>query len=212
MSAAQSLSQAAAPQVTPLGGFVEIDGVSIVYGGRRGTTSVALQTTTIDLTPSSFTALIGPSGCGKSTLMNAIAGFVAPATGEITIDGAKVDGPSAKVGVIFQQYALFPWFTAIGNVKFALKRFDLSRDELERRAVLALTEVGLHKQARKFPGQLSGGMKQRVAIARTLSLEPKCPLDGRAVRRTRCSDETIDARLAAGGMGEASSDRSVRDP
>jgi len=74
---------------------------------------------------------------------------------------------------VFQQYALFPWFSAIGNVKFALKRFDLSGAELESRAMQALTEVGLHKQARKFPGQLSGGMKQRVAIARTLSLEPK---------------------------------------
>ncbi len=173
MSAAETLSQAPAPQVTPVGGLVEIDGVSVVYGGRRGTASTALQTTSIDLAPSSFTALIGPSGCGKSTLMNAVAGFVSPATGGITIDGAEVSGPSPEVGVIFQQYALFPWFTAIGNVKFALKRFDLSSDELESRAMQALTEVGLHKQARKFPGQLSGGMKQRVAIARTLSLEPK---------------------------------------
>ena len=74
----------------PLGGFVEIDGVSIVYGGRRGAKSTALQPTSIDLPPSSFTALIGPSGCGKSTLMNAVAGFVAPATGGITIDNAEV--------------------------------------------------------------------------------------------------------------------------
>jgi NitT/TauT family transport system ATP-binding protein len=173
MSAAQTLVQAPAPQMTPVGGFVEVDGVSIVYAGRHGATSTALQTTSIDLAPSSFTALIGPSGCGKSTLLNAIAGFVAPSAGGITIDHAEVSGPSPQVGVIFQQYALFPWFTAIGNVKFALKRFGLSGAELESRAMQALTEVGLHKQARKFPGQLSGGMKQRVAIARTLSLEPK---------------------------------------
>jgi NitT/TauT family transport system ATP-binding protein len=172
MSAAEELAKVTAP-LTPVGGFVEIDGVSIVYGGRRGASSIALQTTSIDLAPSSFTALIGPSGCGKSTLMNAIAGFVPPSTGGITIDAAEVDGPSPQVGVIFQQYALFPWFTAIGNVKYALKRFNLDRDELESRALQALTEVGLQKQARKFPGQLSGGMKQRVAIARTLSLEPK---------------------------------------
>jgi NitT/TauT family transport system ATP-binding protein len=173
MSAAETLAQASAPHITPAGGFVEIDGVSIVYGGRHGATSIALQTTSIDLAPSSFTALIGPSGCGKSSLMNAVAGFVPPSTGGITIDGVEVSGPSPQVGVIFQQYALFPWFSAIGNVKFALKRFDLSRAELENRAMQALAEVGLHKQARKFPGQLSGGMKQRVAIARTLSLEPK---------------------------------------
>jgi NitT/TauT family transport system ATP-binding protein len=161
------------PPPASLGGMVEIDGVSIVYGSRRGAKSIALQTTSIDLTPSSFTALIGPSGCGESTLMNAVAGFVAPATGGITIDNAEVRGPSPDVGVIFQQYALFPWFSAIGNVKYALKRFGLSRPELERRAIQALAEVGLEKQARKFPGQLSGGMKQRVAIARTLSLKPK---------------------------------------
>jgi len=154
-------------------GRVEIDDVSIVYDGRRGASSVALQPTTLTLQPSSFTALIGPSGCGKSTLMNAIAGFVEPTTGAIRIDHEQVEGPSPQVGVIFQQYALFPWFTAIGNVKFALKRFALRGAELERRALQALTEVGLAKQASKFPGQLSGGMKQRVAIARTLALEPK---------------------------------------
>ena len=82
-------------------------------------------------------------------------------------------GPSPDVGVIFQQYALFPWFTAIGNVKFALRRFRLDRAELQQRAMKALSEVGLQNQALKYPGQLSGGMKQRVAIARTLSLEPK---------------------------------------
>jgi NitT/TauT family transport system ATP-binding protein len=173
MSAAEAQLQAPPAPAMPVGGLVEIDGVSIVYGGRRGAKSVALETTNIDLPPSSFTALIGPSGCGKSTLMNAVAGFVAPTTGGITIDHAEVRGPSPDVGVIFQQYALFPWFSAIGNVKYALKRFGLSRPELEHRAMQALAEVGLAKQAKKFPGQLSGGMKQRVAIARTLSLEPK---------------------------------------
>jgi NitT/TauT family transport system ATP-binding protein len=160
------------PPAVPTGGLVEIDDVSIVYKAR-GVTSTALEATSIDLAPSSFTALIGPSGCGKSTLMNAVAGFVEPESGGICIDKSEVKGPSPEVGVIFQQYALFPWFTAIGNVKFALKRFKLNREELESRAMQALAEVGLNKQARKFPGQLSGGMKQRVAIARTLSLEPK---------------------------------------
>jgi NitT/TauT family transport system ATP-binding protein len=157
----------------PVGGHVDVAGVSITYRGGRGAPTTALQTTSIALPPSSFTALIGPSGCGKSTLMNAIGGFVTVAGGRITIDGASVNGPNPEVGVIFQQYALFPWFTAIGNVKYALKRFGLPKGELETRALQALAEVGLHKQARKYPGQLSGGMKQRVAIARTLSLAPK---------------------------------------
>jgi NitT/TauT family transport system ATP-binding protein len=155
-----------------LGARVDIADVSITYRGRRATT-VALQPTSITLAPSSFTALIGPSGCGKSTLMNAVGGFVDIAGGTLTIDGTAVTGPNPEVGVIFQQYALFPWFTALGNVKFALKRFKLTKQELESRALQALAEVGLHKQAKKFPGQLSGGMKQRVAIARTLSLAPK---------------------------------------
>jgi NitT/TauT family transport system ATP-binding protein len=154
-------------------GFVEIDDVSITFPVRGGKPSVALLPTSIELAPSSFTALIGPSGCGKSTLLNAVAGFVKPSAGAITIDGADVVGPSPDVGVIFQQYALFPWFSAIGNVKFALRRFGLSRAELEQRALKSLSEVGLKNQAQKYPGELSGGMKQRVAIARTLSLEPK---------------------------------------
>jgi NitT/TauT family transport system ATP-binding protein len=154
-------------------GFVKIDDVSITFPGRGGRASVALLPTSIDLAPSSFTALIGPSGCGKSTLLNAVAGFVRPSTGAILIDGAEVTGPNPDVGVIFQQYALFPWFTAIGNVKFALRRFKLAREDLQQRALKALAEVGLKTQTAKYPGELSGGMKQRVAIARTLSLEPK---------------------------------------
>jgi NitT/TauT family transport system ATP-binding protein len=172
MMSSEIASQAVLP-LPPARGRVDIEDVTISYPGRRGAASAAVAETNIQLAPSSFTALIGPSGCGKSTLLNAVAGFVRPATGRVAIDGTGVEGPSPEVGVIFQQYALFPWFTAAGNVKFALKRFRLDRAELERRAAQALAEVGLDKQARKYPGQLSGGMKQRVAIARTLSLEPK---------------------------------------
>ena len=153
-------------------GRVEVDAVSIAFPGRGGRSVPALLPTTIDLPPTTFTALIGPSGCGKSALLNAIAGFVRASGGSIRIDGAEVEGPNPRVGVIFQQYALFPWFTALGNVKFALKRFGLSKSELQQKALDALGEVGLRNHASKFPAQLSGGMKQRVAIARTLSLEP----------------------------------------
>ncbi|AJE46855.1 ABC transporter ATP-binding protein [Celeribacter indicus] len=152
-------------------GDVRIDNVSIRFKGRKGPVT-ALDPTTLRLRPGTFTALIGPSGCGKSTLMNAIGGFVAPATGAITIDGAEVTGPSDKVGVIFQQYALFPWFTALGNVRFALRRFGLPKREETERARAALAEVGLESHADKYPQQLSGGMKQRVAIARTFACEP----------------------------------------
>lgn len=153
-------------------GLVEIDHVSIRFSSPQGD-HLALAETKLRLEPGTFTALIGPSGCGKSTLLNAVAGFVEATGGQIRIDGTPVDGPSEQVGVVFQQYALFPWFTALGNVKFALQRFKLSKDERHEIAMAALGEVGLDTQADKYPGQLSGGMKQRVGIARTLAYEPK---------------------------------------
>ncbi|WP_454854409.1 ABC transporter ATP-binding protein [Rhizobium binxianense] len=153
-------------------GRVEIDHVNITFSSRKAT-SHALGETKLALEPGTFTALIGPSGCGKSTLLNAVAGFVEPSGGQIRIDGQPIEGPSRQVGVVFQQYALFPWFTALGNVKFGLARFNLPKAELHRRAMAALAEVGLEGQADKYPGQLSGGMKQRVGIARTLAFEPR---------------------------------------
>jgi len=152
-------------------GDILIDGVSINFGKVP-----ALLPTSLHLAPGSFTALIGPSGCGKSTLMNAVGGFVPIAGGRITIDGAEIAGPGPDRGFVFQSYALFPWFSALGNVRFALKRLGLPRAELERRSLAALDEVGLASQAHKFPAQLSGGMKQRVAIARTLAGAPKALL------------------------------------
>ncbi len=157
---------------SPSIGNVEIDGVSIRFLSSKGDI-VAVETTNLTLEPGSFTALIGPSGCGKSTILNAVAGFVSPSSGAIRVDGKIVRGPDPDVGVVFQQYALFPWFTAIGNVKFALKRFKLKRAEIQQQALAALKEVGLDERASTYPGQLSGGMKQRVALARTFAAQPK---------------------------------------
>jgi NitT/TauT family transport system ATP-binding protein len=153
-------------------GKVEIRGITISYAAR-GEAHQVLAPTDLDLEPGSFTSLIGPSGCGKSSLLNAVGGFIQPTTGSIKVDGRLVERPNPEVGVIFQQYALFPWFTALGNVIFALKRFGLPRPELRERAMEALREVGLSDHATKYPGQLSGGMKQRVAVARTLAARPK---------------------------------------
>jgi NitT/TauT family transport system ATP-binding protein len=157
----------------PKGGRVEISNLSVDYrlGSKR--TASALGTTDLILESGEFAAIIGPSGCGKSTLLNTAAGFVTPSTGGIVIDGEEVRGPNPDVGVIFQQFALFPWFSALGNVEFPLRRFRISRAERRARALAALDEVGLAAHVRKFPGQLSGGMKQRVAIARTLVSNPK---------------------------------------
>ena len=153
------------PTAHPASGRVDVKGVAIAYDGRGGH-NLALAHTDLVIEAGSFVSLIGPSGCGKSSLLNAVGGFVHPAEGTITVDGKPVTGPNPEVGVIFQQYALFPWFTALGNVEFALKRFGLPRGELRDRAMEALREVGLEVHAQKYPGQLSGGMKQRVAVAR----------------------------------------------
>ncbi|WP_370047594.1 MULTISPECIES: ABC transporter ATP-binding protein [Salipiger] len=153
-------------------GRVEIDDVVIRFKGRQGPVT-ALSRTSHVLEPGTFTALIGPSGCGKSTLMNAIAGFVKPSEGSLRLDGRPIAGPSPEVGVIFQQYALFPWFTALNNVRYGLKQFGLPQREEIDRARAALAEVGLEAHADKYPQQLSGGMKQRVAIARTFAVGPK---------------------------------------
>ena len=152
-------------------GLVEVRDLAIRFPGRNG--AVALTGLDVTLTPGSFTAVIGPSGCGKSTLLNAIAGFVAPSTGTIALDGANVVGAGPDRGVVFQQYGLFPWFSAAGNIEFALKRFGYPKERRRREALAALDEVGLAAMADRFPGQLSGGMKQRVAIARTLAGRPK---------------------------------------
>jgi len=156
----------------PDAGRVDIDDVVIRFNTKQGEMT-ALDRTKLTLEPGTFTALIGPSGCGKSTLMNAIAGFVTPSEGKLSLDGAPIAGPSNDVGVIFQQYALFPWFTALANVRFGLKQLGLPKADEIARARAALEEVGLGTHTDKYPQQLSGGMKQRVAIARTFVVGPK---------------------------------------
>lgn len=152
-------------------GTVHIKGVSVVFN-RNNVKTIALEPTDLTLEPGTFTALIGPSGCGKSTLLNVVAGFVKPHTGTISVDERIVRKPHPSVGVIFQNFALFPWFSAKGNVNFALKRLGLTRAQRDEKSMQALSEVGLQNDVTKYPDQLSGGMKQRVAIARTLSSDP----------------------------------------
>ena len=152
-------------------GRIEISKLSVIYQNKK-VLQTALDTTDIILKPGTFASLIGPSGCGKSTLLNAVAGFVKPSEGGVVVDGRQVDEPDVSVGVIFQNFALFPWFSARGNVEFTLKRFGLSSSERRERAIEFLREVGLEEHQHKFPSQLSGGMKQRVAIARTLASDP----------------------------------------
>jgi nitrate ABC transporter ATP-binding subunit len=116
-----------------------------------------------------FVCMIGASGCGKSTLLRIIAGFEEPTTGEVAIDGEPVTGPGSDRGMVFQDYALFPWMTVRQNISFGPRQRHLAREEIEKTTDEFVRMVGLERFADRYPNQLSGGMKQRVAIARVLA-------------------------------------------
>jgi len=116
-----------------------------------------------------FVCMIGASGCGKSTLLRIIAGFEEPTTGEVSIDGQPVTGPGSDRGMVFQDYALFPWMTVRQNISFGPRQRHLPREEIEKTTDEFVRMVGLERFADRYPNQLSGGMKQRVAIARVLA-------------------------------------------
>jgi len=116
-----------------------------------------------------FVCMIGASGCGKSTLLRIIAGFEEPTTGEVAIDGESVTGPGGDRGMVFQDYALFPWMTVRQNISFGPRQRHLAREEIDKTTDEFVRMVGLERFADRYPNQLSGGMKQRVAIARVLA-------------------------------------------
>jgi nitrate ABC transporter ATP-binding subunit len=125
----------------------------------------------VDLTiqEGEFVCLIGASGCGKSTLLRIVAGFEEPSTGEVQVNGMPIEGPGRDRGMVFQDYALFPWMTVKQNIGFGPRQRSLARDEIEQISSEFVRLVGLEKFAERYPSQLSGGMKQRVAIARVLA-------------------------------------------
>jgi NitT/TauT family transport system ATP-binding protein len=136
-------------------------------------TLLAVDAIDLDVQPGEFVTLVGPSGCGKSTLLDLVSGLTTPTSGEIRLDGRPITGPGLDRGVVFQQYALFPWRTALSNVAFGLETKGVVRRERLERAHEVLDLVGLSAFADRYPHQLSGGMKQRVAIARSLAYEPE---------------------------------------
>ncbi|TAK35356.1 MAG: ABC transporter ATP-binding protein [Chloroflexota bacterium] len=134
---------------------------------------VALEDINLEIKRGEFFALIGPSGCGKSTLLSIIAGLMRPSSGTVGMNGALVEKPGLDRGVVFQEYALFPWRTALQNVEFGLESQRVPKAERARVAEKYLSLVGLREFAHSYPHQLSGGMKQRVAIARALAPDPE---------------------------------------
>ena len=151
---------------------VEIRDLVKKFQTRNGEV-IALNGVDLSIQDKEFVCVVGPSGCGKSTLLNMIGGLDTPTSGEILVDGKEVDGPSPKRGIVFQQYALFPWLTVEKNVQFGLKLQGMPRERMEQVTEKYLRAVGLENFAHSYPKELSGGMKQRVAIARAYAVNPE---------------------------------------
>lgn len=151
---------------------VKIDNVKKCYQGRTGEV-IALNGVNLDIKENEFVTVVGPSGCGKSTLLNIMAGLLEPTSGKVICNGKEIKGTSAERGVVFQQYALFPWLTVLKNVKFPLQMRGLPAEEVDRIAMKYIRMVDLEKFKESYPKELSGGMKQRVAIARAYAANPE---------------------------------------
>lgn len=157
--------------VHPGKGQIRIKDVSITY--RSGNkVHTAVQSTSLDIEPGEFVCLLGPSGCGKSTLLNCVAGHVKPSTGQIEIDGQPVTRPGPDRGMVFQQHSLFPWKTVRQNIALGPQITGRGDDSPESVANTFLDMVGLSKYGDSYPAELSGGMQQRVGIARALANYP----------------------------------------
>ena len=151
---------------------IVIDKVSHVYRPPRGRPVLALEDVSLEVGQREFLALLGPSGCGKSTLLYLLGGFLPIEKGAIAVDGKPVTAPGPDRGIVFQHFALFPWKTVRDNILYGLERQGMPKDEREARAQSFIDLVGLSGFEDSFPSQLSGGMKQRTALARTLAFDP----------------------------------------
>jgi NitT/TauT family transport system ATP-binding protein len=152
-------------------GNIKIDDVTISFGSGAKK-NIAVEATTLDILPGEFVCILGPSGCGKSTLLNSVAGYIKPAGGRVLVDGKEVTEPGPDRGMVFQQYSLFPWKTVHENIAFGPKIAGHSQKECDSTASTFLSMIGLKDMADKLPGELSGGMQQRVGIARALANYP----------------------------------------
>jgi NitT/TauT family transport system ATP-binding protein len=155
---------------------IEFVGVSKTFGIKTGSSAerfLALDEVSFSVEAGEFLALVGPSGCGKSTLIDLLGGLSKPSSGRILLDGKAVSGPGLDRGIVFQQYALFPWRTALENVEFGLEAKRLPKKQRREIALSHLELVGLSGFENRLPHELSGGMKQRVAIARSLAYDPE---------------------------------------
>ena len=150
---------------------VRIDDIGKRYDSSKGTVQ-ALEGVSFDVSAGEFVCIVGPSGCGKTTLFRIIAGLEPPTSGSVLLKGDPVDGPNLDLGLVFQEYHLFPWRTVAGNVGFALEKSGTADAERKKRVQELVDLVGLDGFEDSYPRDLSGGMKQRVALARALAADP----------------------------------------
>ena len=179
--------------------FVQVENVGQTFDTRKGK-FVALREIDLSIAKGEFIALIGHSGCGKSTLLNLIAGLSTPSAGLLLCDGREIAGPGPERAVVFQNHSLLPWLTCLENIYLAVERVFGARESkarLKERTQAALELVGLTPAGHKYPNEISGGMKQRVGIARALSMQPKVMLLDEpfgaldALTRARLQDELM---------------------
>jgi NitT/TauT family transport system ATP-binding protein len=180
MSDSSQISRLGPGAVSELPQFAELrapklrlEGVSRVFQTPNNGSLTALERISFEVRPGEFLCIVGPSGCGKSTLLTLMAGLDKPSAGEIFLDGSRVEGPGAGLSVIFQELGLFPWLTVIQNVEFGLKMKGMDRAGRRKQAREYLRLVHLSQFEGSYIHQLSGGMKQRVALARSLATEPQ---------------------------------------
>ena len=186
--------------------FVRVDNVGMIFSTRKGP-FIALRDIDLAVAKGEFVALIGHSGCGKSTLLSLVAGLLKPSSGLMVCAGREIAGPGPDRGVVFQNHSLLPWLTCFDNVHLAVERVfgaAETKADLKRRTHEALIMVGLTHAEHKFPHEISGGMKQRVGIARALAMQPKVLLLDEpfgaldALTRAKLQDELLKIVTATG--------------
>ena len=186
--------------------MLQISGVGMSFATKQGP-FVALRDIHLNIERGEFVTLIGHSGCGKSTLLNLVAGLTTPTSGVLLLDERELKGPGPDRGVVFQNHSLLPWLSCLGNVNLAVERVFAeteSKAQWRARSLAALELVGLSHARDKLPGEISGGMKQRVGIARALAMEPKMLLMDEpfgaldALTRARLQDELMKIVQATG--------------
>ena len=195
----------ARPTKTATDAYVEIAGAAKTYR-RGGRETHALERIDLAIREGEFLAIVGPSGCGKSTLLRMVAGLHLPTTGEVHVDGARVDRPQTNLGIVFQSPVLLDWRTALANVLMQVELRGMDPREYRDRALRLLDQVGLKEFADRYPHELSGGMRQRVGIARALAVRPAIllmdePLSALDSQTRELLMEDFIGLLADGTMG-----------